>query len=165
MLFVVQDGLSRPRLCRPARPRVLYTRPPRSIPHDEPIALRQLQRRHPHQPPRYQSGALLLHELCPRVQSRGCIADCLTQKTSAYLARNFYKELKPRLPSPRVNRQSRISALLIGGPRVRSPPPPSKRATLFETATLDLSGRPGFRERRPMPFAQGAEGCDGAGEE
>ena len=95
MLFVVQDGLSRPRLCRPARPRVLYTRPPRSIPHNEPIALRQLQRRHPHQPPRYQSGALLLHELCPRVRSRGCIADCLTQKTSAYLARHFYEELTP----------------------------------------------------------------------
>src|SRR5271165_412532 len=75
MLFVVQDGLSRPRLYRPARPRVLYTRPPRSIPHNEPVALRQLQRRHPHQPPRYQSGALLLHELCRRVQPRGCITD------------------------------------------------------------------------------------------
>ena len=78
MLSVVQDGLSRPRLYRPARPRVLYTRPPRSIPHNEPIALRQLQRRHPHQPPRYQSGALLLHELCRRVQPRGCMTDCLT---------------------------------------------------------------------------------------
>ena len=78
MLFVVQDGLSRPRLYRPARPRFLHTRPPRSIPHNEPIALRQLQRRHPHQPPRYQSGALLLHELCRRVQPRGCITDCLT---------------------------------------------------------------------------------------
>src|SRR5712672_3129837 len=78
MLFVVQDGLSRPRLYRPARPRALHTIPPRSIPHNEPIALRQLQRRHPHQPPRYQSGALLLHELCRRVQPCGCMTDCLT---------------------------------------------------------------------------------------
>ena len=85
MLFVVQDGLSRPRLYRPARPRVLYTRPRRSIPHNEPIALRQLQRRHPHQPPRYQSGALLLHELCRRVQPCGCMTDCLTPEEIHYI--------------------------------------------------------------------------------
>src|ERR1700730_12918840 len=95
MLFVVQDGLSRPRLYRPARPRVLYTRPPRSIPHNEPIALRQLQRRHPHQPPRYQSGALLLHELCRRVQPRGCITDCLTPKDVAYLASISTRSWRP----------------------------------------------------------------------
>ena len=94
MLFVVQDGLSRPRLYRPARPRVLYTRPPRSIPHNEPIALRQLQRRHPHQPPRYQSGALLLHELCRRVQPRGCISD-LTPEDVGVFGEFFYKELTP----------------------------------------------------------------------
>jgi hypothetical protein len=94
MLFVVQDGLSRPRLYRPARPRVLYTRPPRSIPHNEPIALRQLQRRHPHQPPRYQSGALLLHELCRRVQPRGCISD-LTPEDVGVFGESFSKELTP----------------------------------------------------------------------
>jgi hypothetical protein len=84
MLFVVQDGLSRPRLYRPARPRVLYTRPPRSLPHNEPIALRQLQRRHPHQPPRYQSGPLLLYELCRRVQPRGCITDLTPEDVGVF---------------------------------------------------------------------------------
>jgi hypothetical protein len=95
MLFVVQDGLSRPRLYRPARPRVLYTRPPRSIPHNEPIALRQLQRRHPHQPPRYQSGALLLHELCRRVQPCGCIIDCLAPEDVGVFGEAFLQELTP----------------------------------------------------------------------
>jgi hypothetical protein len=57
----------------------------RSIPHNEPIALRQLQRRHPHQPPRYQSGALLLHELCRRVQLCGCMTDCLTPEEIHYI--------------------------------------------------------------------------------
>src|ERR1700719_112632 len=100
MLFVVQDGLSRPRLYRPARPRVLYTRPPCSIPHNEPIALRQLQRRHPHQPPRYQSGTLLLHELCRRVQPRGCITD-LTPEDVGVFSESFLQGADAQLPPER----------------------------------------------------------------
>src|ERR1700736_5068104 len=101
MLLVVQDGLSRPRLYRPARPRVLHTRPPRSIPHNEPIALRQLQRRHPHQPPRYQSGALLLHELCRRVQPRGCITD-LTPEDVRVFGESFLQGADAQLPPERA---------------------------------------------------------------
>ena len=100
IVFVVQDGLSRPRLYRPARPRVLHTRPPRSIPHNEPIALRQLQRRHPHQPPRYQSGALLLHELCRRVQPRGCITD-LTPEDVGVFGESFLQGADAQLPPER----------------------------------------------------------------
>jgi hypothetical protein len=125
MLFVVQDGLSGPRLYRPARPPVLYTRPPRSIPHNEPIALRQLQRRDPHQPPRYQSGALLLHELCRRVQPRGCITD-LTPEDVGVFGESFLQGADAQLPPERrpivgsaavPNRRGRFIQPIGGGDR------------------------------------------------
>src|SRR6202030_2102310 len=119
MLFVVQDGLSRPRLYRPARPRVLYTRPPRSIPHNEPIALRQLQRRHPTQPPRYQSGALLLHELWRRVQPRGCLTDRLTPEDVGVFGEAFLQGAD----APTATRRATIvgSATVPNSPSLHSP--------------------------------------------
>src|ERR1700730_6435245 len=55
---------------------------------------------HPNQPPRYQSGALLLHELCRRVQPRGCITD-LTPEDVGVFGESFLQGADAQLPPER----------------------------------------------------------------
>src|ERR1700719_567016 len=84
-----------------------------------PIALRQLQRCHPNQPPRYQSGALLLHELWRRVQPRGCLTDRLTPEDVGVFGEAFLQGAD----APTATRRATIvgSATVPNSPSLHSP--------------------------------------------